>query len=93
MTPYLGDRPALYAQIHTRIREMLDAGWIAETRSLIEQGYTLEDPGLGSIGYREIYQYIQGEITETEMYDRIAQFTRNYAKRQITWGKRYSTIL
>lgn len=45
---------------------------------------------MNSIGYREVVMHLQGELSLEATIERIQQLNRNYAKRQMTWGKRYS---
>jgi tRNA dimethylallyltransferase len=89
ITPYLWEREALYNRINKRVRMMFDEGLEAEVRGLIEAWYTESDFGMKSIGYAEFFPYFAGEISLEEVQNRIAQHSRNYAKRQITWFKKY----
>ena len=86
----------LKRRISERLDQMIDAGWIDEVRDLLARGYTADDPGMKSHGYREIIQYLQeveaaGDIDVDSMKEnlkkRIAAKTRQYAKRQITWWR------
>ncbi len=89
-SPYDGDRTGLYARIEQRVREMCAHGLMDEVRSLLDRGYTAESPGLGTIGYPECLAYLAGQATLLECIDRIATATRQYAKRQLTWCRRYA---
>jgi tRNA dimethylallyltransferase len=80
-----------------RLDAMFAAGWIAEVRDLLARGYTEDDPGMKSTGYREIIQYLQelesrGSEEDTDamqeaLKKRILIKTRQYTKRQMAWWK------
>ena len=89
LTPYLWDREALYSRINQRVAMMFDEGLEAEVRGLIEAWYSEFDFGMKSIWYSEFFPYFSWEISLQEIQNRIAQHSRNYAKRQITWFKKY----
>jgi tRNA dimethylallyltransferase len=81
------DRPReeLYMRIDRRVRMMFRDGLVDEVKGLLERGYGVADPGLRGIGYREILQMRTGCETLSLVQDRIAQATRRYAKRQLTF--------
>lgn len=83
-------RQELYNYINQRCSEMLDEGLIEETKSLLKK-YSSEIPAMTSIGYREFKQYLEGSITKDEALQKFQKSTRNYAKRQVTWFRRYKT--
>ncbi|MCH8518919.1 tRNA (adenosine(37)-N6)-dimethylallyltransferase MiaA [Candidatus Gracilibacteria bacterium] len=89
LTPYKGDREALYNRINMRVGIMFNEGLEAEVRGLLDAGYTRDDFGMRSIGYEEFFAYFDGEISLHEVQERISQHSRNYAKRQCTWFKKY----
>lgn len=78
-------REELYYRIERRTEAMFDNGWVSEVRGLLEQGISVEDPGMQAIGYREIVKYIRGAVSLDEVKKSIKKATRNYAKRQLTW--------
>ena len=81
-------REELTKRIDTRTKQMLEAGWIEEVQDLLKAGYTREDPGMQSHGYREIMDAIQsGSIDREKLAEDISAKTRQYAKRQMTWWK------
>lgn len=79
-------RPAAITdrRIRDRTKSMLAAGWIAETRDLLEW-HAPDCPGLRSLGYAEIVRFLQGRLAEDEVLESIVLATRQYAKRQRTW--------
>jgi tRNA dimethylallyltransferase len=82
-------RAYLYARIEARVDAMLAAGLVDESRRLLAAGHSLETPPLRTIGYAEPIQFLQGETSEAEMVRLLKQNTRRYAKRQLTWFRRY----
>ncbi|MDX2245617.1 MAG: tRNA (adenosine(37)-N6)-dimethylallyltransferase MiaA [Bacteroidia bacterium] len=85
-------RPVLYERINQRVKKMISDGLEQEVRSLLERGYSPENPSLQSIGYQEMVSYIQGKNTLAEAIEQIQQNSRRYAKRQLTWFRRYKDI-
>ena len=84
------DRQRLYDRINRRVDAMLDAGLMDEVRAVMEiEGVRLDEPPLSTIGYREPIQYLRGEIDREEMIRLVKRNTRRYAKRQLTWFRRY----
>lgn len=82
------DREKLYENINLRVDKMLEEGLIEEVRNLVKNGYSIEDNSMKAIGYKEVLEYIQGEIEYNEMVEKLKRNSRRYAKRQITWFKR-----
>lgn len=78
------DRKILYARINRRVDQMMDYGLLYEVRSL-DKFRPLTT--LNTVGYTELFSYLDGKSTLEEAVDKIKQHTRNYAKRQITWFK------
>lgn len=75
-------RDELYARIDARVDAMLTAGLVEETRSLLPYRHL---PPLQTVGYQEIFPYLDGEYDYAEMVSLIKQNSRRYAKRQMTW--------
>ena len=84
------NREILYKRINERVIEMVESGLIKEFEYLVDK-YELNEnsQSMAAIGYKEIFPYIKGEITIDEMINLIQRNTRRYAKRQVTWMKRY----
>lgn len=84
------DRKILYNKINDRVNNMINLGLINEFNFLIDK-YKLDEnsQSMAAIGYKEIFPYVRGEISLDEMVSLIQRNTRRYAKRQITWMKRY----
>jgi len=81
-------REHLYARIEQRVEEMLQQGLEREVRALLARGISPETNALQTVGYKEMIQYIRGEIDFDEAVQQIKQHTRNYAKRQLTWFRK-----
>ncbi len=86
------DREALYARIHARTDAMLERGWLAEVRSLLEAGLPANAKPFDFIGYRELRAALQGRSTMDDAIAAIQQSTRRYAKRQLTWFRREPAV-
>jgi tRNA dimethylallyltransferase len=84
------DREALYDRINQRVDVMLDRGLLDEVERVMElDGVELDEPPLSTIGYREPIQHLKGELAYDEMVRLVKRNTRRYAKRQLTWFRRY----
>ena len=82
------EREMLYARINERVREMFDEGVVEEVASVRQVSST----GEKTLGLAEIRRLLRGEISEAECIAAIAQATRRYAKRQLTWFRRQSNF-
>jgi tRNA dimethylallyltransferase len=80
------DRSALHARIAARFKTMLKQGLVEELGEL-RQKYTLHPglPAMRCVGYRQAWQFLEGEISEAELLEKGIAATRQLAKRQITW--------
>ena len=78
-------RDLLYSQIDTRVDQMMAAGLLEEAKQFYEYRH---NNALQTVGYSELYEYMDGKCTLQQAVARIKQHTRNYAKRQITWFKK-----
>ncbi|MDR1774226.1 MAG: tRNA (adenosine(37)-N6)-dimethylallyltransferase MiaA [Clostridioides sp.] len=83
------DRQKLYDRINLRVDLMLKNGLVDEVKELLELGYDKNMISMQGIGYKEIIKYLEGEYTFDEAVEIIKRDSRRYAKRQITWFKRY----
>lgn len=80
-------REILYERINKRVDHMITIGLEEEVRSLIQYKNL---PALQTVGYKEMFDFIEGKITRSEAIEKIKQHTRNYAKRQITWFNKFA---
>ncbi|MFQ6724215.1 MAG: tRNA (adenosine(37)-N6)-dimethylallyltransferase MiaA, partial [Clostridia bacterium] len=83
----IADRELIYNKINKRVDIMIDMGLEHEVKDLLNKGLTLNNNCMNTIGYREMAQYLLGEITHDKSIDLIKQHTRNYCKRQLTFMK------
>ena len=82
-------REELYNRINTRVDQMIDAGLVKEAESLIKYKSL---NALQTVGYRELFDFFEGKSSLNDAIELIKQNTRHYAKRQMTWFKKDSTI-
>ncbi|MBB5636204.1 tRNA dimethylallyltransferase [Pedobacter cryoconitis] len=83
------ERPLLYGRINHRVDLMLQEGLLEEVKSL--QDYRALN-ALKTVGYAELFDYMDGTITYEEAVEKIKQNTRRFAKRQLTWFRRDEQI-
>lgn len=86
------DRNTLYARIYKRVDAMFDAGLIDEIKFLKNIGLSDKNQSMQGIGYKEVFRYLEGALTLDDTVQLIKQSSRRYAKRQITWFKRYPDL-
>ena len=79
------DREELYDRINRRVDEMMDAGLLDEVRSLTDKRHL---NALNTVGYKELFDHLDGRWTLDEAVERIKGNTRRYARKQLTWYKR-----
>ena len=84
---YQWERSLLYERINQRVGLMLADGWVEEVNQVLKMGFSPEIKPLRAIGYREIVALLTGQRSEVQLVEDIAQRTRHYAKRQLTWFK------
>jgi tRNA dimethylallyltransferase len=87
----VGLRPApaqLHVRIEDRVHRMLEEGWDAEVRRLLDMGLSLEANSFQAIGYRQVAEWVLGRISRREAEEQIMAATRALAKRQRTWFAR-----
>ena len=80
-------REKLYERINKRVDFMIEKGLVQEVKSLLEK-YDQFPTAMQGLGYKEVKEYLQNQITKEEMINKIKQESRRYAKRQITWFKK-----
>lgn len=88
-TPYFWDREALYKKINLRIKQMFDFWLINEVKNILKMWYKKTDFWLKTIWYKEVIEYLDEKITLDECVEIVSQHNRNYAKRQLTWFRKY----
>lgn len=83
------ERERLYERINNRVDLLYDMGLENEVRKLMDMGFTSDDVSMKGIGYKEIIDALNAGNDAQSVKDLIKQNSRHYAKRQITWFKRY----
>jgi len=87
------DREKLYERIDARVDQMLSDGLIAEVKKLLAMGCKRSDTAMQGLGYKEILDYLNGEITLERAIYLIKRDTRHFAKRQLTWFRREKEVI
>ncbi|MDO5521651.1 MAG: tRNA (adenosine(37)-N6)-dimethylallyltransferase MiaA [bacterium] len=87
------DREVLYDRINKRIDIMVNDGLLEEVKALKEEGYAKDLVSMQGLGYKEILQYFDGEITLEEAIYILKRDTRHFAKRQLTWFRREKEVI
>jgi tRNA dimethylallyltransferase len=86
------DRATLHQRIALRFKKMLDQGLVDEVRKLYKRGDLHPDlPAIRAVGYRQVWDYLDGKLDYEEMIERGIIATRQLAKRQFTWLRGWST--
>lgn len=91
-TIYLGltaDRAVLYSRIEDRVDQMIEDGLVEEARSLLRHKQLVP---LQTVGYKELFEYFEGERNLSEAINEIKKNTRRFAKRQLSWFRRNKDI-
>ena len=86
------ERKILYDRINQRVDRMIEAGLIDEVRQLACEGYTKAMVSMQGIGYKEVFDYLEGKQDLAETAERIKKDTRHFAKRQLTWFRREKEV-
>ena len=86
------ERQWLYDRINRRVSRLIKDGLVQEVTGLLENGYSRDLPSMKGIGYKEVLGFLDGEYDLFDAKELIMKNTRHYAKRQITWLKRYDFV-
>ena len=81
------NREVLYDRINKRVDIMIENGLIEEVEKLLKK-YKEFPTAMQGLGYKEVVEYLQADITKEEMIEKIKRETRRYAKRQMTWFRK-----
>lgn len=82
-------REELYDRINRRVEVMLESGWLEEAKAVFEKRHL---NALNTVGYKELFAHLEGEMTLPEAIEKIKTNTRRFAKRQMTWFKKDENI-
>jgi len=83
------DRDELYDRINRRVDIMINEGLIEEVEELLKMGLHRNHVSMQGIGYKEVIDFLDGVYSKDRMVELIKRNSRHYAKRQLTWFKRY----
>ncbi len=86
------DREKLYSNIDRRVDIMFETGLVEEVKKLYFKGYTKNMVSMQGLGYKEVLDYLNGEISLERAAYLIKRDTRHFAKRQLTWFRREKTV-
>ena len=86
------DRGELYDRINRRVDLLMEAGLVEEVQRLLDMGLEEAHISMKGIGYKEIIGYLHGEYSLEDAVELVKKNTRHYAKRQLTWFKRYDSM-
>jgi tRNA dimethylallyltransferase len=85
-----GDRAWLHSRIAKRFHAMLELGLVGEVETLYRRGdLSTLLPSVRTVGYRQVWNYLTGQVTYNEMAEQAIAATRQLAKRQLTWLRQY----
>ena len=87
------DRNQIYAHINERVDNMIEKGLVSEVEGLLKQGYQKELVSMQGLGYKEIIDYLDGNVTLADAIYMIKRDTRHFAKRQLTWFQREKDVI
>ncbi len=85
-------RQNLYDRINQRVDNMIDKGLAEETQKVLDMGYSKDLQPLNAVGYREIIAVLEVKMELDKAIEKIKTQTRRYAKRQLTWFRRWDFI-
>lgn len=88
----LWDKEALNRRINARVKAMLEAGWVEEVRRLLERPGGLSKTAAEATGYAELTEYLMGRIKLDEAVERIKIATRQLARKQMKWFRRFADV-
>ena len=86
------DRAVLYDRINKRVDIMASSGLLDEVTALYHQNLPREYTSMQGVGYREVFEYLDGNCTYEEAIEEIKKNTRHFAKRQLTWFRKEENV-
>jgi len=85
-------REKLYERINNRVDNMIKLGLVAEVQGLLKKGYSKDLQSMQALGYKEVIDYLEGKYSKEEMIEELKKRTRNFARRQMTWFRRFENV-
>jgi tRNA dimethylallyltransferase len=86
------DREELNRRINMRVKEMIARGWVEEVRSLLAKYPVLSETAAEATGYAELIEHVKGRIELDQAVERIKIATRQLARRQMKWFRRFNPV-
>jgi len=87
------DRAKLYERINQRVDEMMENGLLDEVKQMVSKGYTKDMISMQGLGYKELMEYLQGNVSLEDAIYILKRETRRYAKRQLTWFRAQKDVV
>lgn len=87
------DREVLYDRINRRVDQMVSEGLLEEVTNLYQKNIRRDATAMQGVGYREIFEYLDGNCTLEEAIENIKKNTRHFAKRQLTWFRKEADVI
>ena len=85
-------RETLYQHINSRVDQMIEKGLIEEVEGLLAKGYSKDLNSMQALGYKEVIEYLEGTWDKDKMIEELKKRTRHFARRQLTWFKRFKDV-
>jgi len=83
---------AINRRINARVKQMIEGGWVDEVRALLDQHGSLSQTASGATGYAELIEHVQGRMTLADAIEQIKIATRQLARRQMKWFRRFPGV-
>ena len=83
------EREELYKRINARVDIMIEKGLIEEIKGLLDKNYSKKLPSMQGLGYKEVVEYLDGNWDKDKMIYELKKRTRHFARRQLTWFRRF----
>ncbi|MEA3493339.1 MAG: tRNA (adenosine(37)-N6)-dimethylallyltransferase MiaA [Candidatus Margulisiibacteriota bacterium] len=85
-------RPELYRRIEERVDKMIEKGLIEEVKNLLAKGYSKDLKSFQALGYKEACKYLDEKWDKAKMIEELKKQTRHFARRQMTWFRRFKDV-
>jgi tRNA dimethylallyltransferase len=85
-------REGLYSRINLRVDSMIKKGLIEEVKGLLAKGYSADLFSFQALGYKEAIEHLNSKSTKQQMIEELKKRTRNFARRQMTWFRRFKNV-
>lgn len=86
------ERAELYDRVNKRVDILMSEGLLDEVKGLMDMGLTQENISMKGIGYKELMDHLDGRCSLEDAVDTVKKNTRHYAKKQLTWFRRYDKM-